>query len=93
MSDRTIGWQGTGMRDGWRLQAAVAVLDPGLFRVSFLSHCRLLIDLYLDMGIRVESLPGMDPSVFDLIMQDEDEAITLDQALDCLLSLVRHAWH
>ena len=65
-------------------------LDNEAFRQEFLLHCRLLMEYYDDLGLFVDGWPGVNRTVVIRIVIDQDESVTLEEALDFLLILVTH---
>ena len=63
-------------------------LDNESFRREFLGHCRLLMEYYDDLGYFVDNWPGVNRTVVIRIVIDQDDSVTLEEALDFLLILV-----
>lgn len=65
-------------------------LDNEGYRREFLLHCRLLMEHYDDLGLFVDAWPGVNRAVLIKIVINQDESVSLDEALDFLLLLVSH---
>ena len=65
-------------------------LDHESFRREFLWCCRQLMEYYDDLGLFVDSWPGVDRDVVIKVVVGQEDHVTLDEALDFLLLLVSH---
>lgn len=70
---------------------AVIAVDHEAIRLAFLEQIRQLMAHYVRSGAIHRSRPRVDRRVIVRIIVDQDDTVSFDECLDCLLVLVAYS--